>query len=120
MTFPQILVVDNEPCITEAFSIILANQGFDIQSANSNEDALTYLKKCSYDLVLSDVHMQGMSFSDFILNVRHIDHAIPILAITGLPQFISDNDQSMIQGVLEKPFRQDILIKRVQDLLGDQ
>ena len=117
--FKQILVIDNMSVITDVLSEILSGRGFDIQSATSNDEAVDYLSKVRFDLLLADVHMDGMSFSTFISTVRSLTHYqdTPIIAITGDPGSISVSDRSQIQGVLEKPFDSNVLIQLVQSVV---
>ena len=40
----NVLIIDNEPFILDIFSQFLSDNGFDSQSALSNDDALCYLR----------------------------------------------------------------------------
>ena len=59
----KILVVDDEPAVLEVIQRILVDRGFLVDIADNGIEALNFLEKASYDLMLSDVkmpHMDGM------------------------------------------------------------
>ena len=119
MTITSVLVIDDEPFILDIFSQLLSDEGFNVQSVNSNEEALAYLKKSEIDLILVDYHMTGMSFSEFIATVRDGNHysEIPIIAVTGVPDRISKYDRDQIQGIIEKPFLPEVFIQTIRGLV---
>ena len=122
MTNKQILVVDNDLFVRDIFAQLLCDHGFDIQTAKSNDDAFEYLKTFKFDLILSDIHMEGMSFSEFLDLIKQQDSLkfIPIIAVTGVPSTILPGDRQRIQGVLEKPFSPETLIQNVELVLQSQ
>lgn len=118
----NILVIDDEQFILDIFSQFLCDEGYNVQTVNSNDEAIKFLHKNSYDLILADLHMKGMTFDDFILNVRHSMSlsTIPILVITGMPNDIPQHISSHIQGVIEKPFSPELLLESIRVLLVDK
>jgi CheY-like chemotaxis protein len=56
-----ILVVDDEPDVAELFAEALRFDGHEVDTANSGAAALNLILDRSYDLVLSDMKMPGMS-----------------------------------------------------------
>ena len=56
-----ILVVDDEQDMRETLSDSLTMQGYRVMTAASAEAALAVLERSAVDLVLTDVHMRGMS-----------------------------------------------------------
>ena len=120
MQCKNILIIDNEPCIRDIFSHFLSvEQGFNVQTAGTNDEAVKYLDMDVFDLILADVHMPGMSFSDFLARVlSHRTHSdCPIIAVTGVPESIEVQDRLKIHGVIEKPFVPGVLLQLVRDTL---
>lgn len=82
-TAQSILVVDDERAIREFVTEALRDEGFQVQSAPSPEDALDFLAKNDVDLVISDINMPGMD--GFALKLQ-IDlwqkKPVPFIAIT--------------------------------------
>jgi CheY-like chemotaxis protein len=54
------LVIDDERDLAELIAEMLTREGFAAEVATSGEEALAELRRCSYDLVLSDVRMPGL------------------------------------------------------------
>lgn len=77
---PKILIVDDESMITELLSDHLSNEGYEIFTANSADDALRLLSK-EPDLMILDINMPGMDGLEFCRIVR--EHVVcPILFLT--------------------------------------
>jgi two-component system NtrC family sensor kinase len=53
----RILVVDDEPGVTEVLSELLARDGHEVETAPNGAVALSRLEAASYDLILSDIRM---------------------------------------------------------------
>ena len=101
------------------FFQFLSDNGFDSQSALSNDDALCYLKEFHFDLILLDVHMKGIGFSDFLSYLKDPlgDYSlIPVIAVTGVPDLISKKDKSNLSGILEKPFTPETMMSCIHSI----
>lgn len=60
----KILIVDDEPNILRSFSRIL--KGYDLTTAGSGEEALTFAERIAFDLVIADYRMPGMDGIRFL------------------------------------------------------
>jgi two-component system, probable response regulator PhcQ len=67
---PSILLVDDEPHLTDALSRHFAKQRFRVLKANSAAEAYELLERHSVDVVVSDERMPGQSGSEFLAGVR--------------------------------------------------
>ena len=56
----KVLVVDDEPVIADLAKVILANDGFDVVTAHSGEEALDRVADEPPDVIVLDVMMPGM------------------------------------------------------------
>jgi two-component system probable response regulator PhcQ len=65
-----ILIVDDEPFITEILTEALSREPYVILTAGSAEDALCLLDQRQVDVIISDEKMPGMSGSEFLAVVR--------------------------------------------------
>lgn len=65
-----ILIVDDEPFITEILAEALSREPYVILTAGSAEDALRLLDQRQVDVIISDEKMPGMSGSEFLAVVR--------------------------------------------------
>ncbi len=73
----RILVVEDEPDMREMLEYLLRWAGHHVDVTASGREALERLAIRSYDIILSDLHMPGMSGEDLY---RKIDHGWPHLA----------------------------------------
>jgi len=124
----SILIIDDDPDITEAMTVILANRGYEVRSARDGSEGMERLKEARPDLIILDVMMrtsqEGFELSrELKHNKKYKD--IPILMLTGVKQktgldFKADaGDESWlpVEEYLDKPVRPDILLAKVEDLL---
>lgn len=69
MSAPKnILVVEDEQALREAYEIILSAQGHTVSSAQNGLEALQQLKKIKPDIVLLDIFMPVMDGREFLRN----------------------------------------------------
>ena len=107
------MIIDDEPYILDIFSHFLAFCGFNVQSATNTDDAIQYLKNNSFDLVLLDVYLKSGDFGSFLNYFKDetgLKSDIPVIAVTGEPDSINQDQHRFLKGVLEKPFTPDELI----------
>ena len=57
----KILIVEDEKSLAAAYQTILVQHGFDAQVAHDGEEALGFIKKGSFDLILLDMNMPKMN-----------------------------------------------------------
>jgi len=79
----KILVVDDEPHITEALKRMLHREPYEVLSANYANEALQILAREPIAVVISDEKMPGMQGTEFLAMVfRHFPETIRIM-LTG-------------------------------------
>lgn len=91
----KILVVDDEQDICEILQYNLENEGYEVMTANSAEEALLLPLK-DFALILLDVMMVEMSGFQLALRLKEIPDTahIPIIFITAL-----DNEDNIVKGL---------------------
>ena len=78
-----LLVVDDEPDITLAFSIGLEDSGFEVDAFNDPLLALEAFKeKKSYDLALIDVKMPKMNGFELYKEIRRVNDKVKVCFAT--------------------------------------
>jgi len=55
----RLLVVDDEESLRITTAAILENEGYVVDTASSGDEAVELLNNTDYDLVLTDLHMEG-------------------------------------------------------------
>jgi|GEM_PF-877224 len=79
-----ILVVDDEIGMGESLRLLLTRLGYEVSVANSGELALQELSSKPFDLVITDLVMEGLSGYDILDFVVRQQLAIPVIVLTGL------------------------------------
>ncbi len=57
----SILVVDDERSMRDFLKILLRKEGYEVETAPGGHLALECLQKQTFDLVITDIRMDGMS-----------------------------------------------------------
>ncbi|MCF6280959.1 MAG: response regulator [Candidatus Polarisedimenticolaceae bacterium] len=82
--YEKILLIDDEEVIRSVGTEILTSVGYIVETACCAEDGFQLLLKKSYDLVITDIKMPGLSGIDLIKMIREeISSELPIIVITG-------------------------------------
>ncbi len=87
MSDPQlrVLAVDDVAAILRFLVSALTAQGCETSAASTAEQALELLSQQSYDLVISDINMPGLSGLDLLRAVKSKQPDTPVVLITGAP-----------------------------------
>jgi DNA-binding response OmpR family regulator len=114
----RILLVDDDASIAEILEFNLKNEGYEVETSFSAEEALKKSLK-SFDLLLLDVMMGGMSGYKMAEKIRQEGIAIPIIFLTA-----KDTENDMLTGFsvggddyISKPFSIKEVIARVKAVL---
>ena len=104
-----ILVVDDEERVRRLLSRLLSEEGYQVHAVASAEEALAELENTSYDLVLTDLVMSGMSGMELLERIRAQRPETGIIVITAHGTVDSAVD-AMKKGAFHylcKPFKLD-------------
>lgn len=120
----RVLVVEDGPEIRDLLDLTLRGAGHHVDSVSNGQDALTLLTAHSYDVVLSDLRMPGMSGEDLY---RLIEHAWPHLAsrvafVTGSHPSLGFQAQYRQRPVpvISKPFTYERLLAVVEEVTASE
>ncbi|MFA5848015.1 MAG: response regulator, partial [Thermodesulfovibrionales bacterium] len=83
MLKPTVLIVDDEEGIRESLSGILEDEGYDILTAKSGEEAIKMLGESSPDLVFLDIWLTGMDGIQTLQEIKAIKPDVPVIMISG-------------------------------------
>lgn len=81
----QVLLVDDHVPVLRFLAVAFSANGCEVATAASAEDALDLLSDRSFDLVVSDIKMPGMSGLDLLREVKGKDPRTPVVLVTGMP-----------------------------------
>src|SRR6516165_8844943 len=119
---PTILVVDDDRLMASTLAEILESAGYEVDTANSGDEALLTIRKSPPDLVVSDLKMSGMHGHQLQSEIQRICPDIPVIIITAFGS-IETAVESMRRGAfdfLTKPFTNSELNIVVERALADR
>lgn len=120
VTADRILVVDDIPDNSFLLKILLEEEGYQVEVADSGHAALAKIEAQPPDLVLLDVMMPDMSGFEVTRQIRQNRQLpfIPILLITAHDQpKASEGFEVGADGFLRKPIESEELLDRVHSIL---
>jgi len=104
-----VLVVDDERSMRDFLKILLEKEGHDVSTAESGESALALLLNNTFEVVVSDIRMPGISGIDLLGKIKEETPDLSVIMITA---FASPDDAvlAMKNGAFDyisKPFNVD-------------
>lgn len=78
----QLLLVEDESSVREAFALRLADQGYAVQTAGSGEECLTLLKSFEPDILVLDLVMPNLSGLDVLERVKQTVPNLLVILLT--------------------------------------
>ena len=117
----RILVVDDNASVREGASAVLQRAGHEVVGASSGGEALRTFRESTppFDLVITDLKMEGVDGMAVLRQIRGSDAAPPVLLITAHGS-VAAAVTAMREGAadfLEKPFSGELLRARVDKAL---
>jgi DNA-binding NtrC family response regulator len=108
----SILIVDDEKGQRDILNLILKKEGYNVVDVPGVREALAELEKCEFDLIMTDLKMQGQSGLDLLENVLADDPQQCIIMMTAHGS-VDSAVEAMRKGAfdyLEKPLERDNLV----------
>ena len=122
MSSTKIFIVDDELVMRKSLSGWLERDGYEVDTAESGEEAIEKLKETRFDLLLVDIKMEGISGLDVLKHVRESDPDVAVVMITAYGS-ISTAIEAMKNGAhdyLLKPFDPDELGVLIEKIVEQQ
>jgi HD-like signal output (HDOD) protein/DNA-binding response OmpR family regulator len=115
------LVVDDDQTILAVVNECLGNNGYHCVTAKSGEAALPILVREEFDIMITDIQMNGMTGIELTQKAKTLYEEMPVIVMTGFTD-IYTCDQAIEAGAsdfLEKPFSLKELVNRVAKVIHD-
>jgi len=81
----RILVVDDEPGLRDMLVFDLTDRGHEVVAIDDPRLALDRLRRESFDLVICDVMMPGLSGMDLLKSIKAVSPGTSVVMVTGSP-----------------------------------
>jgi len=117
----KILVCEDNKLALKTLSIVLEREGFESDSAEDGNVALSYLKKNLYDLIVVDIHLpyhSGLEIVRFLRSDLKLETPVLVLTAFSDPQMQRQAGEMGIDGYIVKPFNPSDLIIKIKSILN--
>ena len=115
----KILIVDDEPYISQILSRYLTSEAYQCLITSSGEEALKVLETGHFHLVIADIMMPGISGIDLLTIIRPFYPDVAVIIVTA----VDDKDTGVLSvelgayGYVVKPFERNEVLFRVANAL---
>ncbi len=82
----RILVVDDEEPLRRSIARILSRDGHEVILAEDGAQAIGFLKGPTFDVVMTDLSMPGMTGLELLRAIRGFDLDVPVVLLTRLSE----------------------------------
>ncbi|MCU0422858.1 MAG: response regulator [Bacteroidia bacterium] len=117
----QILLIDDDELILKVINRILQKEGYVVTTASNGKDALEYLERDKFDLLITDLMMPYSNGFEVISRFKQHPNAagVPIIVISsvGTENAVKEGLNIGADDYLRKPIMPDELLIRVRRLL---
>jgi DNA-binding response OmpR family regulator len=118
-----IFVIDSSPAVRRMVEQISTPEGYDVVGFQDGPAALEAARRMSPTLIITDYHLDNMTFSGFCKEVHKLDNLTDtfIIALTGATDKFDDSHLKAlgVKAFLKKPFQSEHLLDLIKDLDQD-
>jgi DNA-binding NtrC family response regulator len=110
-----ILVLDDEPIVGKRLKPALAKSGYEVDVVQTGADALRLIEERAYDIVVTDIRMEGVDGLDVLRQVRARSPRTLVIMITGFAT-VELAREALTMGAFDfiaKPFKLDDLRRTI-------
>jgi len=118
----KLMVIDDEPAIREGVRRILESGSYLVETFSCGHAAMERITQETFDLVITDLKMPGMSGMEVLKAIQQIRPNLPVIFITGYTS-VDSAVEVMKQGATDyiaKPFTPEELLGTVKRSLEQQ
>jgi len=112
----RVLVIDDHDAMREGMAVTLKKSGHEVAAVRSGADGLAAYKKARFDLVVTDLKMEGMDGLEVVHQLKELDGEAVVMVVTAHGT-IETAVQAMQRGAYDfitKPFPPDVLRAKVE------
>jgi two-component system, cell cycle response regulator CpdR len=110
----RILYVEDNPLVRDITVELLTQRGREIVAVASAEEAMELFQPASFDVVITDVSLPGLSGLDLARRIQQITASVPIVIASGYELALDPAQWGTRVRPITKPFE----ITELEDLLS--
>lgn len=117
-----ILLIDDEPMVTDICEMMLIRLGHKVIKAHSGFEGIKIYEanNARIDLIISDFNMPGMNGQEVFDTLRVMDHGVKVLLSSGGP--LAAEEEVVVSkgfnGFLKKPYSINTLSNKIAEILN--
>jgi len=118
----HILIVEDNKINQVITKKMLAKKEITSDIANNGYEAVDLAKENTYDAILMDIHMPGISGEEATIRIRKFNKDIPIIALTAisLDDSLENFYAAGCNDVVTKPFKPEVFYQRIGENIFDK
>ena len=118
----RILVVDDEPDLTQVSTLALEYHGYKVDSFNDPQEALSKFKPGLYDLIIIDIKMPKMDGFELYHEIKKKDNNAKVCFLTASELYYEEFRKKEYSALdrnlfIQKPIGNEDLIKEINKML---
>lgn len=116
MMKPSILVVEDDPAVSQTVVTLLEAEGYPVQAAQSSAEALEHLARNPYPIIISDIYLDERSGLDILRRARALnpDCAVILMTAKGSLETVLEATRAGAFDYIAKPFPLERLAQMVR------
>jgi len=115
----RIMIAEDEPSIRESLARVLESEAYDVESANTGEEAIAKFHARPCDLVLLDLNMPAKDGWAAFEGISRLRPLVPVIVITARPDQYERAVGVGVDALMEKPLDLPLLLQCLRDLLAE-
>jgi two-component system cell cycle response regulator len=115
----RVLAVDDQRYFRELIEGLLSEEGYEVQTASSGEEAIHILERDDFDVIVTDLVMPGIDGTQLVQHVKERRPEQDIVMVTGVID-VKTAVEAMKQGATDyilKPFDGNVLARSLEKIL---
>ena len=106
---PSILFVDDDPSMLEIFAVYFRDQGYEVVTTASGDQAMRLADEGRFSVAVFDIHLAGENGMELLSYFKTKFPKLPVVMFTGLPQNDELLDEALARGASGFMRKQDSL-----------
>jgi CheY-like chemotaxis protein len=121
----KIMLVEDEPDLLLTYKLLLANEGYQVDSFEDGRSAIEKFKQVGtsyYDLVITDIRMKNINGLQLYHGIKAVDPGVMFIFVSALDaaqELLSVLPDITNRDIMKKPVEQKVFVKCVYQALQD-